>query len=223
MSNLTDQQIKDAPSPTTKDKVLETGASMVQDFAPISSICAHLNAFHVYASDPSRCVEANHYCSHITKDIRQCLIYASPPTPTSPLIGIEYMITPSLYATLPPSERALWHSHVYEVQSGLLIMPQPSTSVLPKAAWEAAERKEMEEVVGLYGKTYHFWQTDRGDSVPMGGPELMGSFTKEEQMVGHKEAVEKRDEAFRVSTEEKRRGREGIKAPEEGVHEGEFW
>ncbi|KAL8946700.1 MAG: hypothetical protein Q9222_006934, partial [Ikaeria aurantiellina] len=67
MSKSTDQEIKNAAPPTTKDKVLETGASVVQDFAPISSICAHLNAFHVYASDPSRCVEANHYCSHITK------------------------------------------------------------------------------------------------------------------------------------------------------------
>lgn len=52
---------------TAKSHVLETGASMVQDFTPVKQICAHLNAFHVYASDPTRCVEANHYCSHITE------------------------------------------------------------------------------------------------------------------------------------------------------------
>lgn len=52
---------------TTKSRVLETGASMVQDFTPIKQICAHLNAFHVYASDPTRCVEANHYCTHLTE------------------------------------------------------------------------------------------------------------------------------------------------------------
>lgn len=52
---------------TAKSRILETGASMVQDFTPVKRICAHLNAFHVYASDPTRCVEANHYCAHITE------------------------------------------------------------------------------------------------------------------------------------------------------------
>lgn len=38
------------------------------------------------------------------------------------------------------------------------------------------------EVVGLYGKTWHFWQTDRGDEIPLGKPELMGSFTNDNQV-----------------------------------------
>lgn len=54
---------------TTKSRVLEAGASMVQDFTPVKQICAHLHAFHIYASDPTRCVEANHYCAHITEGI----------------------------------------------------------------------------------------------------------------------------------------------------------
>lgn len=53
--------------PTTRSTVLETGASVVQRFEPIKQLCAHLNAFHVYAADPTRCVEANHYCAHITE------------------------------------------------------------------------------------------------------------------------------------------------------------
>lgn len=53
-----------------KHRVLETGAEMVQDFQPVKQICAFLNAFHIYADDPSRCVEANHYCSHITEGER---------------------------------------------------------------------------------------------------------------------------------------------------------
>lgn len=52
---------------TTKSQVLETGASMIQDFTPVKQICAHLNAFHIYSSDPSRCIEANHYCTHLTE------------------------------------------------------------------------------------------------------------------------------------------------------------
>lgn len=54
---------------STKSTILETGAAMGQNFAPIKHICAHLNAFHAYASEPSRCVEANHYCSHLNEGI----------------------------------------------------------------------------------------------------------------------------------------------------------
>jgi Protein of unknown function (DUF1264) len=57
-------------------------------------------------------------------------------------------------------------------------MPNPN---LPNAVWEIPETEEMKEVVGLYGKTYHFWQVDRGDTLPLGKPELM-SFTKDEQV-----------------------------------------
>lgn len=58
-------------------------------------------------------------------------------------------------------------------------MPNPN---VPNAVWEIAETEEMKEVIGLYGKTYHFWQVDRGDKLPFGKPELMMSFTKDEQV-----------------------------------------
>lgn len=57
------------PPKITKDAILETGAAATQSFNPIKAICAHLNAFHVYASDPSRSVEANHYCTHLSADV----------------------------------------------------------------------------------------------------------------------------------------------------------
>lgn len=57
------------PAKTTKDAVLETGASVTQSFGPVKAICAHLNAFHVYANDTSRSVEANHYCTHLSADV----------------------------------------------------------------------------------------------------------------------------------------------------------
>ena len=52
---------------TTKSRILEGGAAMAQDFTPVKQICAHLHAFHVYADDPTRCVEANHYCTHLNE------------------------------------------------------------------------------------------------------------------------------------------------------------
>lgn len=36
------------------------------------------------------------------------------------------MISPRLFEALPSSERQNWHSHVYEVKSGMLVMPAPS-------------------------------------------------------------------------------------------------
>ncbi|MCJ1447852.1 MAG: Cytoplasmic glyoxalase II [Stictis urceolatum] len=148
-------------------------------------------------------------------NVRQCLIYDSPKE-NARLIGIEYMISPRLYNDLPTSERKLWHSHKFEVKSGMLIMPTPTT--VPRAIWEHAETKEMEDVISLYGKTYHLWQVDRGDIVPMGAPELMMSFTEETQLGECKKKWEDRDGRFAVESEAKADKRRYIKEPE--IHPG---
>jgi hypothetical protein len=199
---------KGAPE-STKNKTLETGASLVQNFAPPKRLCAHLNAFHAYASDPTRSVEANHYCAHVNEDVRQCLLYDSPHA-NARLIGVEYMIKPHLYENLDAEERKLWHSHVYEVKSGMLIMPVPEA--VPDSVWEVAENKEMEEVVVLYGKVFHLWQTDRGDELPLGMPQLMTSFTSDDQLPVDK--LKDRDARFGVSSERKKAVREYIQEPE---------
>ncbi|KAJ2903872.1 DUF1264-domain-containing protein [Zalerion maritima] len=200
---------------STKWKVLDTGAGMVQDFSPVKNICEGLNAFHSYASEPSRCVETNHYCAHLNEEMRQCILYDSP-GPNARLIGVEYMISPRLYETLPSEERKLWHSHVFEVKSGMLIMPHPHGLVPPSAAWDAIETKAMEDVVHLYGKVYHLWQTDRGDKIPLGEPQLMTSFTAEGQFDFEK-MVGERDERFGTDWRKKKELRKEIKEPE--VHE----
>lgn len=122
------------------------------------------------------------------------------------------MISPALFKTLAPEERKLWHSHVFEVKSGMLIMPGPNG--LPTGVWEEAETKEMEQVVGIYGKTYHFWQVDRGDKLPLGEPQLMMSFTSEDQHPRFKELVGERDKRYGVSHEQKAEKRAYIEEPE---------
>ncbi|TLS23053.1 uncharacterized protein PpBr36_06639 [Pyricularia pennisetigena] len=199
---------------STKNRALLAGAAAMQDFAPVSNICAHLNAFHVYASDTNRFVEANHYCGHVNDEVRQCILYDKP-GPGARIIGIEYMITPRLYETLDRAERRLWHSHVFEVKSGMLVMPQPAGSLVPAAAWDALENKEMEQVVELYGKVYHLWQVDRGDELPLGEPQLMTSFTAPGQFDFDKH-VRDRDRRFGVDYEKKAEARKDI--PEPQVH-----
>ncbi|KEZ40783.1 Uncharacterized protein SAPIO_CDS8065 [Scedosporium apiospermum] len=121
------------------------------------------------------------------------------------------MITPALYETLDPEERKLWHSHVYEVKSGMLVMPQVR---MPNAAWESTENKEMEQLIKLYGKTYHLWQIDRGDKLPIGRPELMASYTADGQLEA--ELLRQRDSKFGIDREQKKKSRDYI--PEPVIH-----
>ncbi len=123
------------------------------------------------------------------------------------------MITPALYETLDPEERKLWHSHVYEVKSGMLVMPQAR---IPNATWESTENKEMEQLVKLYGKTYHLWQIDRGDKLPIGRPELMTSYTSDGQLEA--ELLRQRDSKFGIDREQNKKCRDYI--PEPVIHPG---
>ena len=147
-------------------------------------------------------------------DIRQCLLYDSADAGAR-LIGIEYMITPELYESLPSEERRLWHSHVYEVKSGMLVMPN---RLVPSVAWDAAEKREMEQVITLYGKVYHLWQTDKGHKVPLGEPKLMTSYIADGQLDFKK--VEERDERFGTDHKKKMEARRDIPSP--SIHPGKF-
>jgi len=75
----------------------------------------------------------------------------------------------------------------------------------------------MEQVVGLYGKTYHFWQIDRGDKLPLGEAQLMMSFTRPEQTEKIGDLIKDRDQRFKVDSEEKKAKRQYIEEPE--IHE----
>lgn len=129
------------------------------------------------------------------------------------------MITPNLYSTLPQEERRLWHSHVFEVKSGMLIMPQPNPLV-PQAVWDKAETAEVGEVVKLYGKVYHLWQVDRGDKLPLGEPQLMTSITEPGQLNGLEQLLDERDKKFPgCDWRKKKEIRKGIEEPQ--IHPGE--
>ncbi|KAK4632014.1 Oil body-associated protein 1A [Fulvia fulva] len=201
------------------NKTLETGAAMVQSFDPPKRLCAHFNAFHVYVNEPSRVSEANHYCAHVNDEVRQCLLYDSP-LPTAKLIGVEYMVSERIFNELDPGEQKLWHSHVFEVKSGMLIMPTPPG--VPQSAWEIAENKEMEQVVHLYGKVYNLWQTDRGDKVPLGQPQLMTSFTAKDHFDFDK-YVGDRDRRFGVDSKHKAEVRAYIEEPKTHPNADALW
>jgi hypothetical protein len=185
-----------------KTKLLEAGSEVLQREAPLRAIHAHLCGFHFYNGDMNRQVRAEHYCAHLTDEVQQCVIYDSDQKDAR-LIGIEYIISERLFRDLPEEEKKLWHSHRFEVKSGTLVAPG-----LP----EMAEKELMEKLVTTYGKTWHTWQVDRGDKLPLGVPQLMMAFTQEGQLDPQKLAL--RDADLKVNAEEKKRSRAGIPSPE---------
>jgi hypothetical protein len=176
------------------------------DPGPIRAVHAHVCGFHFYSGDMKRAVRVDHYCSHLNPDVFQCIIYDSDAT-NARLIGVEYIISEALFMQLPTDEKKLWHSHRYEVMSGLLLAPGLAAE---------AETGLMRELVSTYGKTWHLWQVDRGDKLPLGLPKLMMGFTADGQL--DPALVEERDRALKVDAVEVRARR--VDLPVRPIAEG---
>ena len=149
----------------------EKTKSAAPNFPPITDIHAHVCGIHFYNGDMSRQVIAEHYCAHLSNEVLECVIYDSD-KPGARLIGIEYIVSAKIFESLPAEEKKLWHSHNYEVKSGVLTAPGMA---------DAAEKDLMKVLIGTYGKTWHTWQVDRGDKLPLGIPQLMMGFTGDGQ------------------------------------------
>ncbi|KAG0705957.1 hypothetical protein DFH29DRAFT_235730 [Suillus ampliporus] len=177
-------------------------------FTPINRIHQHLSAFHVYAQDHTRHVEAHHFCSRRSKDFHQCVIYDFD-APDARLIGIEYIVSEQIFKSLPEEEKRYWHSHQYEVESGVLRLE--TKCVIPSVMNDTAEKPAMLELHQTYGKTIHTWAFDEFPDLPLGPPQLMMSYTRDNQ--ANDEVIRRRDERSGVSTSAKRKLREGYLPP----------
>lgn len=184
-----------------KHRLLDAAAGAVQRKWPLDAMSTYLNGFHMYADEMGRQVEATHFCIHLRHDLHQCVIFDSN-EPDARLIGVEYIISEERFRSLPEDEKRLWHSHHYEVKSGLLVAPG-----IP----ELAERAYFRDLVSTYGKTFHTWQYDR-DDFPYGVPQLMMGFTADGQ--ADAAMVDARDRRLGLSTAERRRRREDIPMPQ---------
>lgn len=169
-----------------------------EDLSPLGAIHAHVCGIHFYSGDMKRQLIAQHYCAHLNDEVLQCVLYDSEKK-NARLIGIEYIVSARIFASLPADEKKFWHSHNYEVKSGALTAP---------GAPEAAEKDLMKVLIGTYGKTWHTWQVDRGDKLPLGIPQLMMAFTRDGQLDA-KIAAE-RDKLYPVSVAAKKAARADI-------------
>lgn len=184
-----------------KTQTLETGADLLQRKTPLNRINVYLDGFHFYNGNMQAQMEAHHYVSQLNEDLHQAIIYDGNEEDAK-IVGIEYIISERLFNTLPDEEKKLWHSHHYEVSSGLLVAPG-----IP----DAAEHELMEKLISTYGKTIHTWHTDQERNLPVGIPQLMMGYTKDGQVDA--ELVKKRDDLLKVSTADKRKNRNDIPVP----------
>lgn len=69
--------------------MFEPSADSDSSFTPINQIHQQLCGIHIFAHDPSRAVKAHHFCTHLRKNLHQCIIYDSD-KPDARLIG-EYL------------------------------------------------------------------------------------------------------------------------------------
>jgi hypothetical protein len=59
------------------------------------------------------------------------------------------MIPRHRYEKLDPEEQKYWHSHEFEVMSGMLVLPYPESHARQKDKWDQLETQAMQEVVTL--------------------------------------------------------------------------
>jgi hypothetical protein len=186
---------------TALTKTLDAGADALQSRPPIAALNAYLDGFHFYNGNMKAQMEAHHYCSILNEEVIQCVIYDGN-VKDAKLMGVEYIISERLFATLPAAEKALWHSHVHEVKSGQLIAPG-----IPAPA----EHALMDKLVHTYGKTWHTWHTDQDKTLPLGMPQLMMGFTGDGQV--NPSMVMQRDQRFGVDSAAEKKAREDIPTP----------
>jgi hypothetical protein len=146
--------------------------------------------FHVAKKNPKFQVTTMHYCGMRGEgddEMHQCLLYDSV-GPAAKLLGVEYIVSDTVFRSLPDDEKKYWHPHTYEVLGGGLVAP---------AMDQRAELDFMKYLLTTWGKSWHTWP-DPATSLPLGEPLLMWALTGDGQ--ADQEMVAERDKRFGVST-----------------------
>lgn len=160
---------------------------------PVSGPFAHFCGIHIAKKDPKLQFITQHYCvahgdGHGDDKLFQCILFDGTAS-AAKLVGVEYIVSDSIYRKLPADEKKYWHPHTYEVLAGGLIAPGM------KPEDEAAF---MKMILTTWGKTWHTWP-DPKTPVPMGEPLLIWSLTGDGQ--ADEKVVAARDKEFGCSTE----------------------
>ncbi len=129
----------------------------------MDELALYLAGVHVMKDDIREWWDAHHYCQALREDLTQCAVYDTTAPGTARLSAIEYIVPDGVYRQFPAGERQYWHPHTFEVDGGLLALPE-----LPVDSARAL----LLAIRTTWGKTWHLWQTQRGARYPTGEPEL---------------------------------------------------
>jgi len=177
-------------------------ADTTQLMDPVERIDMHVIGFHPMKDDPHHAMEAHHYCSRLSDDFTQCVLFDGVGKDAR-MNGIEYIVSERVFEAMPEEERKYWHPHNFEIMSGQLVMPGISAS---------AEHDAMTSLVNSYGKTWHVWDTGgpgmEGTPLPYGEPMLAWSYNA----VGEapKQLIQARDREFGISSEKRMQERQDL-------------
>ncbi|XP_022892356.1 oil body-associated protein 2A-like isoform X1 [Olea europaea var. sylvestris] len=215
---------------TVGQHIIDKGAQLTQSLKPIKQMSQHVCTFASYSHDMTRQIETHHYVSRRNQDFLQCAVYDSDDS-DGRLIGVEYIISDRIFETLGPEEQKLWHSHGYEILlisealyflKNVIIMVQITSGlwVNPRVP-EMIQKPELRDLARSYGKFWCTWQVDRGDRLPLGAPALM--ISPQGVNVGMVDLVKKRDDKYKISSEELKISRIDIAIPEMTNSSADYW
>ncbi|KAL5841338.1 hypothetical protein ACOSQ3_011941 [Xanthoceras sorbifolium] len=202
---------------TMHQHILDKGAAPMQSLKPIKQMKQHVCTFALYSHDMSRQIETHHYVTRLNQDFLQCAVYDTDDS-NGRLIGVEYIVSDKIFESLPLEEQKLWHSHAYEIKSGLWAYPR-----VPEVIVTAKPELELENLAKSYGKFWCTWQVDRGDRLPLGAPALMMSPQGVNLGMVRPDLVQKRDRKYNISTEDMKKVRTEIEEPEWINPQADYW
>ncbi|RWR89176.1 oil body-associated protein 2B [Cinnamomum micranthum f. kanehirae] len=209
--------VNDSPTPgkpmTIGSQMLDKGAQMMQSMRPLKQMQQHVCTFALYSHDMHRQIETHHYVTRLNQDFLQCAVYDSEDS-NARLIGVEYIVSDRVFDALPPEEQKLWHSHAYEIKAGFWMYPR-----VP----EMLQKPELRNLAKTYGKFWCTWQVDRGDRLPLGAPALMMSPQGVNRGMVRPELVKKRDDRYKISSEELKASRAQIEEPQCINPSADYW
>ncbi|WAS96054.1 DUF1264 domain-containing protein [Nannocystis punicea] len=163
---------RDEASRSATVRALEAGTLGPQEREPVDQLLLVLDGYTrakreaAGAPGDGRPGRALFFCAQQNADFSQCVLFDGSDAGAH-LTGVEYVISASLYATLPAVERQYWHAHVGEIDSGVVVAP---------GLTDAAHTALMGELRSTYGKGWRTWNSER-DPLPYGEPTLMWSIS----------------------------------------------
>ena len=167
----------------------------------ISDYKLHLVDIHWLSGDLNKQYVAHHFCAFPYDGFMICELFNSAEHKGHP-VGVEYFITKPLFEALPEEEKKLWHSHPYEILSGLFVV----MDVTPEE-----EQIVLDYIMGTFGKVTDTWQFY--NDMPIGAPQLGYALALDSQVDW--DLADKMDKDLNVGTthKERRAARAHMKMP----------